>query len=187
MILIAGIGNPGEDYKFTRHNIGFQVLDKFANKNSKKFRYSKELNSEILKVKNLILLKPQTFVNLTGIAVKSAVLKYLVEPKDILVICDDFSLPLGKLRLKLKGSSAGHKGLDSVIQELGTEEFPRLRLGIGPVPAGTDPKDFVLSKFEPSEEEIVKEMIEKVVESIEKIIEIGIEKTMEIVNSNSRI
>ncbi len=182
MILIVGIGNPGEEYKFTRHNLGFFVLDKFSEKLSEKFKYSKNLNSEIIKKEKLILIKPQTFVNLSGIAVSRAISKYLIQYKDILVICDDFSLPLGKLKLKLKGSSAGHKGLESIIQYLGTEEFPRLRLGIGPVPSGMDPKDFVLSKFDPSEEKTVEEMIRKAIQSIEKIVEIGIEKAMGIIN-----
>ncbi|MFN3967001.1 MAG: aminoacyl-tRNA hydrolase [Endomicrobiia bacterium] len=182
LMLVVGIGNPGENYKFTRHNIGFRVLDRFAKKLSVEFKYSKELNSEIIKKGNFVLIKPHTFVNLSGIATSSAVSKYSISIQNLLVVCDDFSLLLGKLKLKLKGSSGGHKGLESIIKELGTEEFPRLRLGIGPVPEGVDPKEFVLSKFESSEEKIVEEMIEKAVQSIEKIIEIGIEKTMEFVN-----
>ncbi|MEW6040190.1 MAG: aminoacyl-tRNA hydrolase [Elusimicrobiota bacterium] len=149
--LIVGLGNPGKEYKFTFHNIGFMVLDHLAEKHSSEFRKKTGTNSHIATIsfrgnERVVLAKPLTYVNLSGIAVEQIMLKYGIKPQELLVVVDDFALPLGKLRLRLKGSSGGHNGLESIIGVLKTEEFPRLRVGIGPLPSGMDPKDFVLSK-----------------------------------------
>jgi len=191
MKLVVGLGNPGREYDNTFHNIGFLVLDHFAEKNQSGFRKKTGTNSLMAivdmptaggAVKRLLLAKPQTYVNLSGIAVEQITSKYGIKPSEMLVICDDFSLPFGKLRLRLKGSSGGHNGLESIIGALGTQEFARLRVGIGPVPAGLDPKDFVLSKCPaPVTAKIVKEAAE----ALEKILEKGPSAAMDKINSSA--
>ncbi|OGS17904.1 MAG: aminoacyl-tRNA hydrolase [Elusimicrobia bacterium RIFOXYA2_FULL_40_6] len=155
MELIVGLGNPGQEYECTRHNLGFVVIDKIAYILGLKFRVSNSLEAEITpsaQPGKLYLLKPLTYMNLSGTSVLKVIKKYSIEPKNILVISDDFSLPLGKLRIRLQGSSGGHNGIESVISSLGVTDFPRLRLGIGPVPdVLSDSKDFVLGRFKPDE------------------------------------
>jgi len=135
MKLIVGLGNPGLRYKKTRHNIGFMFLDKFAKDNKLKFALNKSLKSEIAsliyKDEKIFFIKPQTFMNLSGDAVLAVMNFYKIDLNDILVIYDDLDLPTGKLRLRLNGTSGGHKGMDSIIRNLKTNELKRLRIGIG--------------------------------------------------------
>ncbi len=139
MKCIVGIGNPGKEYQGTRHNIGFQVLDQI--KSSKAFGVSK----------GLVLKKPSTFVNRSGVAVAEVVKRHRLSPGSVLVVCDDVHLEFGKMRLRAKGSSGGHRGLKSVIEALGTEEFPRLRIGIKNDRMPKDLAPFVLNCFDPKE------------------------------------
>ncbi|MBU0951300.1 MAG: aminoacyl-tRNA hydrolase [Elusimicrobia bacterium] len=160
--LIVGLGNPGQEYEFTRHNLGFIVIDKIAANLGLKFRVSKSLEAEITPLaqpEKLYLLKPMTYMNLSGTSVLKVMKKYAIEPKNILIVSDDFSLPLGKLRIRLQGSSGGHNGIESIVSALGTNDFPRLRLGIGPLPnTYSDSKDFVLSRFKTEEKPKVSKM-----------------------------
>jgi len=137
---IVGIGNPGKEYKGTRHNVGFKAVDSL--KNSKFFEGLKD---------RLVLKKPSTFVNRTGLAVAVLAKKYKLLPESVLVICDDVHLEFGKMRLRAKGSSGGHKGLASVIEALGTDEFPRLRIGVKNDRMPKDLASFVLEGFSPKE------------------------------------
>ena len=147
MKLIVGLGNPGLKYENTRHNVGFMVLNAFAEKANLKFKHKREFKGEVYISKDFILLKPQTFMNLSGESVRLVANFYKIQPEDILVICDDFNIPFLKLRLRMKGSAGGHNGLKSIIQNLSSEEFRRLRIGLGLPNENYDVIDYVLSKF----------------------------------------
>ena len=156
MKMIVGLGNPGMEYVNTRHNVGFSVVNKFAKNNNFKFsRKGKTLISENnLNGEKLIIIKPLTYMNLSGNSVESIRSIYKTEPKDILVIFDDMDLPCGKLRVKAKGSAGGHNGIKSIISCIGTQEFPRIKIGIG---RDENAIDFVLGKFSRSESKIMEE------------------------------
>jgi len=166
MKLIVGLGNPGKKYEETRHNVGFMVLDKLAKKLN--FSFEKKFNSEFKKERETIYLKPQTFMNLSGQVVKEVAHYYNIDNGNIWIIYDDIDIPLGDWKEKHEGTSAGHKGIDSIIQELGTDEFARLRVGIGrlTIDANEDRKkiveNYVLNKFTP--EQIIE--IDKVIQSL---------------------
>jgi len=162
--LIVGIGNPGPEYAKTRHNVGFRVLDALA----KRLKVSKQETRfrgiyAVSQVEDLRvgLLKPLTYVNLSGQSVGEAVKQLNLQPEQILVVLDDAQLPLGKLRMRPKGSGGGHRGLQSIIDALQTDEIPRLRIGIGSPPEGVDMVTFVLSPFEDDEEPIIGEAVER--------------------------
>jgi len=163
MVLIVGLGNPGSKYKFTRHNVGFRVIDKLAP----------------LTLEGVVLAKPKTFMNLSGKAVKSLLKTYTLDPKNLIVIHDDIDLPLGKIRIVKNRGAAGHKGVQSTINELKSKNFIRFRIGIQPkFGKPKSPERFVLQKFNKKEEEIVKEIMKKTVEAIEMTLKEGIEKAM---------
>ncbi|MCS7264850.1 MAG: aminoacyl-tRNA hydrolase [Armatimonadetes bacterium] len=161
--LIVGIGNPGPEYAQTRHNVGFRVINLIAKQLGVKREEAKFKGIfAVAKLNGLTigLLKPLTYVNLSGHSVLEAVKRLNLAPEQILVVLDDAQLPLGKLRLRAKGSSGGHKGLQSIIEALQTENIPRLRIGIGSPPEGVEMATFVLSPFEPEEEKVIVEAIE---------------------------
>lgn len=160
MKLIVGLGNPGKQYVHTKHNIGFTALDSYAEANKIKYKKSIKFTAEIAKTEQAIYLKPKTYMNNSGLAVKKVMEYYHIEAKDMLVIFDDLNLPFNKLRLRPSGSAGGHNGIKSIIAHLGTEEFKRLRVGIGRNQT-QDMKDDVLSRFSKSELTVLKDtMIE---------------------------
>lgn len=150
MKLVVGLGNPGRRYQGTRHNIGFEVLANLARRfgsGGARSSFQAEVADAVLAGQRVLLLEPQTFMNRSGSSVVQARDFYKLAHDDLLVVCDDFNLPRGKLRFRARGSSGGQKGLEDIIRCLGSEEFPRLRIGIGTPPEGWDPADFVLGKF----------------------------------------
>ncbi len=150
MKLVVGLGNPGRKYEGTRHNVGFAVLDHLAQRQhaaGAKHSFQGEVTETELHGHRVLLLWPHTFMNLSGASAIAARDFYKLENDDLFVVCDDFNLPLGKLRIRPQGSAGGQKGLADIILRLGTEAVPRLRIGVGPVPERWDPADFVLSKF----------------------------------------
>ena len=153
--LVVGLGNPGRKYKETRHNVGFDVVAKVA-KNHFADGVKKKFKGEVadIRVKDyqVVVLCPETFMNASGSSVKPAADFYKIKPSDVLVVCDDFALDLGRLRFRPKGSSGGQKGLGDIIRCLGTDEVPRLRVGIGKPPDSWDIADYVLSKFRKDEQ-----------------------------------
>ena len=156
--LVVGLGNPGRRYEETRHNVGFEVVDRLAAGASYARKFEGLLAEAEIDFRRTLLLKPETFMNLSGRSVRQAVQFYKVELPDLLIVCDDLSLPLGKLRLKPGGSDGGQKGLRDIAAHLGTQEFSRLRLGIGergPLEAS----DFVLSRFKPAERPLIDEAL----------------------------
>lgn len=182
--LVVGLGNAGAEYAHTRHNIGFDVAGAFVQKHGGQFRSDRLAYVAEVKWKGrqFVCICPTTFMNLSGKAVKYWMDKEKVELQNILVIVDDLALPLSKLRIRPGGSDAGHNGLKSLQEVLGTTEYPKLRFGIGSnYPKGRQ-VDFVLGKWLPEEEPVVKAKIEKAVEAIEKFATIGISHTMTEIN-----
>jgi peptidyl-tRNA hydrolase, PTH1 family len=154
MKLVVGLGNPGRRYQGTRHNVGYAILAELARKfgcSPPKERFRGEVVEAELGGAKALLLSPTTFMNLSGSSVQEAMSFYKLPAAELLVLCDDLNLPVGKLRFRAGGSSGGQKGLDDIIAKLATEEFSRLRLGIGAAPDGWDWADYVLSKFRPDE------------------------------------
>jgi peptidyl-tRNA hydrolase, PTH1 family len=182
--LIAGLGNAGAEYAHTRHNIGFDVVGAFVQKHGGQFQTGRLAYVAEVKWKGrqFICICPTTFMNLSGKAVKYWLDKEKVQLQNLLVVTDDIALPLSKLRLRAGGSDAGHNGLKSIQETLGTTEYPRLRFGIGnQFPKGLQ-VDFVLGKWQPDEVPLVQAKIEKAVEAIEKFATIGINNTMTEIN-----
>ncbi len=155
MKLVVGLGNPGRRYQGTRHNVGYAVLAELARKCGAvlpaRARFQGEVVEAELGGEKALLLSPTTFMNRSGGSVREAMRFYKLPHRDLLVLCDDLNLPAGKLRFRAKGSSGGQKGLDDIIGKLGTEDFARLRVGIGAAPENWDWADYVLSKFTPEE------------------------------------
>jgi PTH1 family peptidyl-tRNA hydrolase len=186
MILIAGLGNPGPKFKNIRHNLGFMVLDKFSEENDfSDWEESKKTNclftKKIIAEKEIELLKPLTYMNNSGKAVKLAVKKHDVKSKNIIIIHDDIDLDLEKIKIVKNRGAAGHKGIQSIINELGTKDFIRIRIGIKPRSYKLEARSlekFVLQKFNKEEEKILKGVIGKVMEAIEFLLKEGLEKTM---------
>lgn len=178
---LVGLGNPGPRYQDTRHNVGFMVLDLLRrrwNAPAWKSKGNMEYSDERRGQDHVHLIKPQTFMNLSGQSLIALRRQNTVEAADILCIVDEFALKLGQLRLRGEGSAGGHNGLKSLIAELGTQQFPRLRLGIGPVPPQWDPADFVLGKFQPDERDELEKMVERAADCVECWLEAGLQKAM---------
>jgi PTH1 family peptidyl-tRNA hydrolase len=178
--LVVGLGNIGSDYAGTRHNIGFDVADAVARKHGATFRSDRlaDIAEAKWKGKQLIIVKPTTYMNLSGKAVKYWMDKEKIPAEHVLVILDDLALPLSKVRLRPSGSDAGHNGLTSIQESLGNDKYPRLRFGIGNnFPKGRQ-VDFVLGRWSETELPLVKQKIEKCVEVVESFAAIGIERTM---------
>jgi len=174
MKLIVGLGNPGKQYLYNRHNLGYLFIDRLAEIWNFRLKTNRKLNSGIVHLNkagnSLILAKPLTFVNDSGISVNKIMKFFSVPLSDILIVYDDFSLPLGVTRLRMKGSSGGHNGINSIIEELKTAEFPRLKLGIGPVPEESIAKEFVLTDFAENEKAIIDKMFSGAITIVEKFI-----------------
>ncbi|MFC2076073.1 aminoacyl-tRNA hydrolase [candidate division KSB1 bacterium] len=180
-VSILGLGNPGADYAATRHNLGFMVLDRLCRDHQLNFDrvHGRSLLAEgKVGGRRLVLAKPTTYMNLSGLAAEEILRARDLEPHDLLVVSDDLNLPLGRLRLRLRGSDGGHKGLASVIFSLGTEDFPRLRLGIGREKPSIDQVRFVLEPFDAHEKEAVEEMLDQAVACLEVFLESGPEEAM---------
>lgn len=177
-MLIVGLGNPGEKYVGTRHNVGFLVLEKLrANLDLPEFKSEKKFNAEVsvgnanlrsIENQKIILTKPQTFMNLSGQAVSSILNFYKLTPDDLLVIHDDIDIVLGEYRIATDSSSAGHNGVQNIIENLGTQKFRRIRIGVGNenLRSQVDPENFVLQKFAPDEMEQFNTVLKKVLEEI---------------------
>lgn len=185
MILIVGLGNSGEKYARTRHNLGFLTIDVLARKMlplaKTKWQFDKKSNSELVKVDpQLILAKPQTFMNASGFAVSVLSQYFKIPITNIWVIHDDVDLPLGKMKIRMGGAGAGHRGVESIIEQLGTDQFVRFRLGIGHPGRGADAQveRYVLREFDINEAGETKQMVKKAVKAIEIALEDGLERAM---------
>jgi PTH1 family peptidyl-tRNA hydrolase len=186
--LIVGLGNPGEEYQNTPHNLGFMVIDRLAESNA--IRVSRKENMSFVglggvKEKRVALAKPQTFMNLSGPAVKGLLERYELQPDRLIVVYDELDLPWGALRIKPKGSAAGHKGIGSVIGSLGTNVITRVRLGIQPEHK-VDGEEFVLRPFKKSQKQEVEEAVGRGAAAVESIIAEGVEKSMTVFNRRAQ-
>ncbi len=179
--LIVGLGNPGAEYRLTRHNFGFMVLDALAEHWSvqlKKIKFQAVYVEDRFKGNKVVLAKPLTFMNESGRSVAPLMRYFKVATENMLVIHDDLDLPLGTLRIRPSGSSGGQRGIESITKLLGTQEFPRMRLGISRPPGQMEPKDYVLKNFLPNEEELKKIVLRQAIEAIECFIENGLTTAM---------
>lgn len=186
MKLIVGLGNPGARYETTRHNVGFMVADLLADKLGVAFKDTKHqalVAEGYWQGEKFLICKPQTFMNLSGLAVQSLVQYYKLPVQDVLVIYDDMDLGLGRLRIRGKGSSGGQKGMAHIIDCLGTEEIKRIRLGIGRPPQGIEGADYVLGTFSPEEWEIIKGVLVKACEAALAVFTEGLDWAMNKYNS----
>ena len=179
--LIVGLGNPEKKYAANRHNVGFHVLDRIAAKTGVSItdrRFQGWFGRAAVGRRTMLLLKPTTFMNDSGAAAAQAARFYKIAPAQVVVVYDDIDLAFARLRLRAGGSHGGHRGVESVIDALGTRAFPRLRLGVGRPPAGMDPIAHVLSDFLPSERPAIEKTIEEAVAAALSLVAEGLEKTM---------
>ncbi len=179
--LIVGLGNPGKEYEQTRHNVGFRVADELARRYG--ITYGKKERKAIsgtgvIHGKKIVLTKPQTFMNLSGEAVRSLMDFYKVELPNILVVSDDLDIPLGTVRMRKSGGAGGQNGVKSVIQHLGTQEFSRLRFGIGRPPGKMQPRDYVLGVFQGDDAILAAQVIDRAADAVETWLADGIEMAM---------
>ena len=181
MYLIIGLGNPEEEYSKTRHNIGFNTINKIAQQynieiNKKKFQGLYEITA--IEGKKVILVKPQTYMNLSGDCVKEIADFYKIPKEEILIIYDDMDIEPGKIKIRKKGSSGGHNGIKSIIQKIGTEEFPRIRIGIGRPKHSGDEINYVIGAIPEEENDKLNEGIEKAKKAVIEILKNGIDSAM---------
>ena len=187
MKVIVGLGNPGTKYAGTRHNIGFDTVTALADKYNIKLK-DKKFNGLIgegfIEGKKVMLVQPQTYMNLSGECVGLIAGFYKLEAEDIIVICDDINLDTGRLRIRAKGSAGGHNGLKNIIAHLGTEVFPRIRIGVGEKTEGWDLADYVLARFSGEDEATMRQAIQNAVGAVETSISYDIGKAMNLYNIN---
>jgi len=182
MRLIVGLGNPGPQYEWTRHNCGFMLIDELARRSGRAVRLS-ECQSltgrAAIGTEEVLFAKPQTFMNLSGAAVAALKEKYqIAESSAVLILSDDIALPFGKIRIRREGSAGGHNGLKSIIAELGTQSFPRLRLGIAPDHPLAATRDFVLAEFPRKDRDALEQMLARAADAVEAILTTGIAEAM---------
>lgn len=182
MYVIAGLGNPGTKYENTRHNIGFMVIDAVAEKNHISVTEKKHralIGKGMIGGERALLVKPQTFMNLSGESIREIIDYYKIEEKtELIVISDDISLPPGALRIRKKGSAGGHNGLKNIILHLGHDEFQRIRLGVGEKPSGYDLADYVLGHFNEEDRALIRESVEQAAEAVEVMMAEGADRAM---------
>lgn len=187
MKLIAGLGNPGHAYEGSRHNVGFDVLEILATRcgvaggsgsPGRRQRFQGEIAQVTIRGCQALLLWPLTWMNLSGGSVLAARDFYKIDDSDILVACDDFNLPTDVIRLRKSGSAGGQNGLADVLVRLGTQAVPRLRVGIGPVPRGRNPADWVLGRFSPAERPLIEPLLQRAANAAEDWVALGIDAAM---------
>ena len=179
--LVAGLGNPGPEYAATRHNIGFMVVDQFAAQFGSTWEKSTKWDALSAKCGAVLLVKPMSFMNRSGYPLLTITQFYEIEPREILVVLDDLALPLGRLRLRSRGGSGSHNGLESIIMQFGIEEIPRLRIGIGEAPHEGS-VDYVLSRFFEEEKPTVRSTIDRAVQAAKCAIDNGLNSAMNTFN-----
>ncbi len=181
MKLIVGLGNPGRRYRLTRHNVGWEVLERLAARHSIAIDDDTgwaEVGRGTIGPHRVVLARPVTYVNASGMAVQDLKRRHRVKVEDIFVIVDDLDLPLGRVRLRGSGSAGGHNGLRSVIEAMGSDEFPRMRVGIGRPPAGVDAADHVLTRFADDERQVLDAALDRAAEALEVAVTDGLDVAM---------
>ena len=189
MYLIAGLGNPSKTYEGTRHNVGFTMIDVIGSKfdiDVTTRKHKALVGRGVIDGMRVILAKPQTYMNLSGESIREIADFYKIEPENIIIIYDDISLDVGQLRIRKKGSAGGHNGVKNIIAHLGTQEFPRIKVGIGNKPEGWDLADFVLSRYSKAEQEALEEAAEGVVGALKLMLADDIDGAMNRYNAKKR-
>ena len=185
--LVVGLGNPGPKYEWTRHNMGFLVVDQLADRLDipvQRLKFKALTNTAVLGGRSVLLMKPTTYMNLSGESVGRAARFYKIPPERVLVISDDVALPQGRLRLRRGGSDGGHNGLKSIIQHLGTDQFPRLKVGVGGKPhPDSDMADWVLGKFTGQDRKTMEEAIDRAADAVTVLLQHGMDQAMSSYNS----
>lgn len=180
--LVVGLGNPGPKYTWTRHNMGFLVIDTLANRLDlpvQKLKYKALTDTALLGGQSILLMKPTTYMNLSGESVGAAARFYKVPPEHILVISDDVDLPQGKLRIRRSGSAGGHNGLKNIIAHLGSDQFPRLKVGVGGKPhPDSDMADWVLGAFTGPDRTFMEKTIDRAADAVTCLLEYGVDRAM---------
>ncbi len=189
MIIIAGLGNPGKQYDKTKHNVGFWVIDKLAreyNIEVTKFKHKALIGEGNIAGKKVLLVKPQTYMNLSGESIREIIKFYKVPLEQFYVIYDDTSLPLSNVRIREKGSAGGHNGIKNIIAHLGTDIFLRIKVGIGEKPNGWDLADYVLAPFSKDEEPLILSGVDKAYHAVELLLTKGIKEAMNQTNQKNK-
>ena len=180
--LVVGLGNPGSKYEWTRHNMGFLVVDELAERLSipvQRLKFKALTNTAVLGGKSVLLMKPTTYMNLSGEAVGQAARFYKIPPERVLVISDDVALPQGKLRVRRSGSAGGHNGLKNIISHLGTDQFPRIKVGVGQKPSpDSDMVGWVLGTFTGQDRKVMEEAIGRAADAVTVLLQHGIDQAM---------
>ena len=180
--LVVGLGNPGPKYDWTRHNMGFLVIDELAEREKipvQKLKFKALTNTVVIGDQSVLLMKPTTYMNLSGGAVGEAARFYKIPPERILVISDDVALPQGKLRIRRSGSAGGHNGLKDIIAHLGGDGFPRIKVGVGGKPhPDSDMADWVLGKFTGQDKKVMEEAIKRAADAVETLLKSGVDQAM---------
>ena len=186
---VVGLGNPGRRYSGTRHNVGFTFVRRVAKAWETKLR-KRRFSSKIAEVEKenerIMLVLPQTYMNNSGVAVKQIMEGRNIQPGQLLVVYDDLDIPLGEIRVRKRGSSGTHKGMRSIVQEIETTQFPRMRIGIGPLPAGEDAVEYVLSCFDETEGVLLEESLKSAREALEMILDGRVEAAMNMYNQRGK-
>jgi len=185
MWIVVGLGNPGKKYSRTRHNIGFMVVEEFARRYEIDFKEKEKyrIGTGSIDGEKVLLIEPLRYMNNSGLAVKDVLGRFNIPLEKLIVIHDDLDMEVGKLRIRRKGSSGGHKGVESIIQNISSKDFARLKIGIGRE-AGVTPEDYVLSKFRKNEIPLIKSTIEKASDAVTSILLDGLGKAMNRFNTN---
>ena len=189
MYLIAGLGNPTREYEKTRHNVGFEAIDILADKAGTTVTEKKHkalYGKGYIGGQKVILAKPQTYMNLSGESIREIADFYKIEPENIIILCDDINLSEGQLRIRLKGSAGGHNGLKNIISHLGTQEFPRIRIGVGEKPRGMDLADYVLGRFPKEQQAVMEEAYRDAAEAACMMFEDGADAAMNHYNRKNK-
>lgn len=189
LTVIAGLGNPGNKYENTRHNVGFSTIDLLSSKHGikvNKLKHKALTGEGTIAGERVLLVKPQTFMNLSGESLRDIAEWYKLPMENIIIIYDDVDLPVGTVRIRPKGSSGTHNGMKSVIYQLQSDEFPRIRIGIGKAPEGWDLADYVLSRFNPEETAAIRESIERAADAAAAIVSSGVSAAMNQYNGEPR-
>uniref|UniRef100_UPI0015AA103D aminoacyl-tRNA hydrolase n=1 Tax=Candidatus Ventrimonas sp. TaxID=3048889 RepID=UPI0015AA103D len=189
MYLIAGLGNPTKEYDKTRHNAGFSVIDVLADRyriDVSEKKHKALCGRGVIEGQKVLLLKPQTFMNLSGESIRAAADYYKIAPEEMVVIYDDISLEPGQLRIRLKGSAGGHNGIKNIIANLGTQDFPRIKVGVGAKPPRMDLADYVLSRFGAGEQKLMDEAFGEAAEAAVMMMTDGAERAMNHFNAKKK-
>ena len=191
MKLFVGLGNPGLKYERTRHNAGFMVIDQLSKawniQLSEEKKFKGEIGRGVVKGEKVILLKPTTFMNLSGESVRAVMDFYDVDIEDLIVIYDDLDLPHGKIRMRLKGSAGGHNGIKSIIAHTGTQNFMRVKVGVGEKPSGWDLADYVLGHFSDEDNTKLKEIMPDIIQAVTLMVQGDVDKAMNDFNAKKQV